>query len=52
VIHAGIERGYEASKAKVFRQSVPAGVVTAILLVAGPLVGVMVARGLRRRRRR
>lgn len=50
VIYAGIERGYEATVPEVFRQSVVAGVITVAILVAGPAVGVWIARRLRRRR--
>jgi hypothetical protein len=50
VIYAGIDRGYEATIPEVFRQSVVAGVITVAVLVAGPAVGVWIAR--RRRRRR
>jgi membrane protein DedA with SNARE-associated domain len=51
VIYAGIEGGYEANLAEVFRQSVPVGIAAVALLVAGPIVGVLVARRRRRRRR-
>jgi hypothetical protein len=50
VIYAGIERGYEATIPELFRQSVVAGVITVAVLVAGPVVGVWIARRLRRRR--
>jgi uncharacterized membrane protein len=50
IIYAGIDRGYEATIPEVFRQSVVAGVVTVAVLVAGPVVGVWIARRLRRRR--
>jgi len=50
VIYAGIDRGYEATIAEVFRQSVVVGVFTVAVLVAGPVVGVWIARRLRRRR--
>lgn len=50
VIYAGIEGGYEASIAEVFRQSPFAGIATVAILIAGPLLGVVVARILRRKR--
>lgn len=50
VIYIGIEGGYEASISDVFRESVPAGVVTVLILIAGPVVGIVVKRRLRRRR--
>jgi hypothetical protein len=50
VIYAGIEDGYEASIPDVFRESPLVGVVTVAILVAGPVLGVVVAR--RRRRAR
>lgn len=51
VIYIGITGGYEASLADVFRQSPVAGVVTVILLVGGPVIGVWAARRWRRARR-
>jgi hypothetical protein len=51
VIYAGIEPGYEATIPEVFRQSTLAGIVTVLILVAGPVGGVFVARRIRRRRR-
>jgi hypothetical protein len=50
VIYSGIERGYEATIPEVFRESVVAGVITVAVLLAGPVVGVWIARRLRRRR--
>jgi hypothetical protein len=50
VIFAGIDGGYEARIADVFRQNVIAGVVTVIVLLAGPVFGVVGARRLRRNR--
>lgn len=50
VIYAGIEGGYEASIADVFRQNRLVGAVTVAILGAGPIFGVLVARRLRRRR--
>ena len=50
VIYVGIEGGYEATIPDVFRQNVIAGAITVVILVGGPLVGVLIARRLRRRR--
>jgi hypothetical protein len=50
VIYSGIERGYEAIIPEVFKESVVAGVVTVAVLLASPVVGVWIARRLRRRR--
>lgn len=50
VIYAGIERGYEATIPEVFRESVLVGSVVVAILVGGPLVGVWIARRLRRQR--
>lgn len=52
VIYAGIEGGYEASIPDVFRENTLVGVVTVAILVAGPVLGVVVARRRRRRRAR
>jgi hypothetical protein len=52
VIFAGIERGYEATIPEVFRENVVIGVLTVVVLVAGPIVGVVVARRIRGRRSR
>jgi uncharacterized membrane protein len=52
VIYVGIQDGYEASLPDVFRQNVVAGIVTVLVLFAGPVLGVIVARRLRRRRNR
>ena len=51
VIYVGIEDGYEASIPDVFRQNTVAGIVTMMILLAGPVLGVVVARRLRRKRR-
>ena len=50
VIFAGIEHGYEASIAEVFEESAPLGVLTVAVLVAGPILGVVIARAIRRRK--
>lgn len=52
VIYSGIEGGYESSIADVFEQSTPTGIVTVAILIAGPVLGVFVARRLRRKRER
>lgn len=49
VIFIGVERGYESSLGEVFEHSLVAGIVTVMMLVAGPIVGVLAAR--RRRAR-
>lgn len=49
VIYVGVEGGYEASLADVFRHNTLMGIATVAILVSGPLLGVVVAR--RRRRR-
>jgi hypothetical protein len=50
VIYTGVDQGYEASLFEVFEYSVLAGVVTVLILVAGPVVGVLTARRMRRNR--
>jgi len=50
VIFSGIEDGYEASIAAVFRQNILIGLVTVAVLLAGPPLGVVVARRQRRKR--
>jgi multisubunit Na+/H+ antiporter MnhB subunit len=52
VIYTGIEQGYEASLVEVFQHSLIAGIVTVIILVAGPVLGVVTARRLRIKRAR
>jgi hypothetical protein len=52
VISVGIDDGYEASIAEVFRQNTIAGVMTVAILGLGPVCGVVVARRLRRKRER
>lgn len=49
VIFIGVERGYESSLGEVFEHSLVAGIVTVLILVTGPIVGVLTAR--RRRAR-
>lgn len=44
VIHTGVDRGYEASLPEVFRHSPVVGTVTVVILLAGPMVGAVVAR--------
>jgi hypothetical protein len=50
-IYAGIEEGYEASLGDVFEQSTILGVLIALILVLGPVSGVLAARRLRGQRR-
>ncbi|MDX2344841.1 MAG: hypothetical protein QNL12_14490 [Acidimicrobiia bacterium] len=52
VIFIGIDDGYEASIAEVFRQNTMAGVVTVAILGFSPVCGVVAARRLRRKRER
>lgn len=50
VIYSGIEEGYEASLIEVFEQNFAVGIVTVAILLAGPILGVVTARRLRRKR--
>jgi hypothetical protein len=50
VIFGGIDRGYEATPAQVFRENTVVGILMVTVFVAGPVVGVATAR--RRRARR
>lgn len=50
VIYTGIEQGYQASLVEVFQYSLIAGIVTVMILIAGPVLGVLTARRLRRNR--
>lgn len=50
VILVGVDQGYQASLGDVFHQSTAAGVVTLVMLIGGPLLGVAVARRQRHRR--
>ena len=50
VIYTGIEQGYEASLVELFQHSPIAGVITVMILLAGPVLGVLTARRLRRNR--
>lgn len=49
VITAGVDRGYQASFSEIFDDSIFLGVVTVSILAAGPVVGVIVARRIRKR---
>lgn len=49
VIFSGIDEGYEASPTDVFEQSALVGVLVVAVLVAGPVLGVLALRALRRR---
>ena len=44
VIFSGIERGYETSLLEVYRQRPLIGVIVTVVLIAGPIAGVIVAR--------
>jgi len=50
VIFAGVEGGYEATIPEVFRESTSLGVLTVSVLAAGPILGVVIARAIRRQR--
>lgn len=49
IITAGVDRGYEASLTEVFDESTLLGVAVVAILVAGPIVGVVGARRIRRK---
>lgn len=50
VIYSGMERGYETTIPEVFRESAWIGSLVVAILVASPVVGVWIARRLRRQR--
>jgi hypothetical protein len=50
VIYAGIEGGYEATIGEVFEQNVLVGVLAVATFLAGPVLGVLIAGRLRRKR--
>ena len=50
VIYSGIEGGYEATIPEVFRENIFVGLVAVAILVAGPLIGVSIARRVRHQR--
>lgn len=50
VIFSGVDRGYQASLREVFDHSPILGVVVVMVLAAGPVLGVLVARRQRGRR--
>jgi hypothetical protein len=52
VIYSGVDQGYETSPGDLFAQRPVAGVMAVVALVAGPPVGMYLARRLRRRRER
>lgn len=52
VIFTGIEGGYEASINEVFEQDKLIGCLTVAVLIAGPVLGAVVARSMRRKRAR
>ena len=43
VIFSGIEDGYEATPAQVFGENALVGVIAVIVLIAGPVIGVIIA---------
>ena len=49
IITAGVERGYEASLSEVFEENALVAVAAVAILVVGPVVGVIIARRIRRR---
>lgn len=49
-IISGVDAGYEATLGEVFDHSVVAGIVVIAVLAVGPILGVVIARSLRRRR--
>ena len=49
VITAGVDRGYEASLAEVFEENTLLGVAVVVILMAGPIVGVIGARRIRQK---
>jgi uncharacterized membrane protein len=49
IITAGVDRGYEASLSEVFEENALVAVAALVVLVAGPVVGAIVARQIRRR---
>lgn len=50
VIFAGTDRGYESSPAEVFGQNALVGVLVVVVLLGGPVLGVVTARRIRRGR--
>jgi hypothetical protein len=50
MIYSGTERGYETSLAAVFDQQPIVGFAVVILVAAGPIIGVALARRMRSRR--
>jgi hypothetical protein len=48
MIYSGVEDGYQAGLARLFEHNAIAGVAAVGLLVAGPVVGVLVLRRMRR----
>jgi hypothetical protein len=51
VITAGVDRGYEATIPEIFQENLLIGTITVMTLASGPVLGVVAARRLRRRRR-
>ena len=52
VIYAGPDQGYESSINDVFEHSIITGLAAIALVIAGPIVGIVIARRLRNQRRR
>ena len=50
MIYSGVARGYEAGLGEVFEHSVLAGIAVVGALVAGPFVGLLTTRWIRRSR--
>ncbi len=48
VIYSGVESGYQSSIPDVFRYNPVVGVITVAILVSAPVLGVVLARWLRR----
>lgn len=46
IITVGI--GYDVTLAEVFRQNILVGIATSLIFIAGPIVGILVARRFRR----
>lgn len=50
VIYSGIADGYEAGLGDIFDENLVVGIVVVLLFITGPIIGMLVARTLRRRR--
>jgi uncharacterized membrane protein YccC len=49
VITAGVDQGYQASLPEIFEENVFLGIMTVLILAAGPVLGVIIAHRLQRR---